>query len=281
MIKSKKIILGLLFLNMIFVLQSCTHKNSEKNHIDNKNIPSNRSSDDFQALSDANDDKFEKFNRFSFELNNKLDKYILKPIAIGYRNITNQYTRDRVNSVFANMREPVSFANNVLQGDFIYGLTNIGRFSLNSTLGLAGMYDVADKGFGLAPKYSSFDDTLANYCVKDGPFLVLPLVGPTTPRAFVGRSTDGLVNPVFIATYNDANTRDKILLPYSVLLAVANRESSLDLIDGVKASSVDFYATVRSAYLQNRKKMKVCGDVKIEENEAKFDFDMSMDDDEL
>ncbi|MDR1694203.1 MAG: VacJ family lipoprotein [Lactobacillaceae bacterium] len=233
------------------------------------------------AVVEENYDKFEGFNRFSFEVNNQLDNYVLRPLAKGYRAVTTQYIRDRVNLALANLKEPMSSVNNILQGEFASGLKNIGRFAINSTLGLAGMYDVAGGGFGLEPHPSNFDMTLANWCVKDGPFIVLPIIGPTTPRAILGDAFDGLGNPVVVATYNDANTRDKILYPYFALSAVAARETNMEMLDDVKKSSVDFYATVRSAFLQNRKQINKCGvNTETESQTLDYDFDFDMDEED-
>lgn len=115
------------------------------------------------AISDTHDqaDTFETYNRAMFKFNYQVDKYVLKPLAEGYRNITNQYTRDRVSSVIANLKEPLYAANNLLQGDLKDSGMSLARFAVNSTLGLGGMYDVAD-GWGWPRHKAGFDSTLAN-----------------------------------------------------------------------------------------------------------------------
>ena len=142
------------------------------------------------AISDTHDqaDTFETYNRAMFKFNYQVDKYVLKPLAEGYRNITNQYTRDRVSSVIANLKEPLYAANNLLQGDLKDSGMSLARFAVNSTLGLGGMYDVAD-GWGWPRHKAGFDSTLAKWCVPDGPYIVLPIFGPSTPRAEIGRAS--------------------------------------------------------------------------------------------
>lgn len=275
MIKSKKI--AIFILPMFLLLQGCAHKKVDNYPIENT-VPKYEEADKVSPIVDEHDmdyDKYESFNRFSFEINNQLDRFILRPLAVGYRTITTQYIRDRVRSALTNIKEPIYSVNNMLQGEFIAGLKNIGRFAINSTLGLAGMYDVAGGGFGLEPSPSSFDKTLANWGVKDGPYLVLPILGSTTPRALVGDTFDGLGNPVYLATYNDANIRDKIIYPYIALSAVSAREASLEFIDDFRKNSVDFYSTVRSAYIQNRKKI-----IKSNEGSPVLDYDFDMDDED-
>ena len=139
----------------------------------------------------------EAYNRKMFEFNYQVDKYILKPTAKGYRAITTPYIRERVNNALANIKEPISAFNHLLQGEIKESGINLSRLVINSTLGLAGMYDVAG-GWGLKPSKAGFDETLAKWCIKDGPFIVLPLLGPATPRSTVGLAVDSLTNPVYL-----------------------------------------------------------------------------------
>ena len=149
------------------------------------------------AVSDTHDqaDTFETYNRAMFKFNYQVDKYVLKPLAEGYRAITNQYARDRISSVIANLKEPLYATNNLLQGEFTDSGMSLARFAVNSTLGLAGMYDVAE-GWGWPRKKAGFDSTLAKWCIKDGPYIILPILGPSTPRAAVSLALDS-------AAFND------------------------------------------------------------------------------
>lgn len=223
----------------------------------------------------GNDSALESYNRAVYTFNSNFDKYLLKPVAQGYRKITNQYTRDRVNNALSNVKEPVFALNHLLQGEPAKSGGSIARFAINTTLGLGGTYDVAGLGWNLPRQKTGFDETLASWCVPDGPFVMLPFLGPSTPRAAVGLAMDSVTNPVYLSTFNDANVRDKISWPYMAVNAVALREANMDLLDDLERNSVDFYATMKSAYMQNRKGM-TCGHV--ENSAATYDFGMDDED---
>lgn len=216
-------------------------------------------------------DRFESVNRKIFSFNYRFDKYVLKPLAQGYIKITTKDIRVRISSIFNNILEPISAANHLLQGEFKAAGTNLGRFVVNTTLGLGGSFDVAT-GWGWTPNKSGFDDTLARWCVADGPYIVLPFFGPSTPRSAVGLIADSASNPVYISVnsiHNDgqANT---IRYSYSGLRAISLRADSMALLDDLEKNSVDFYAAMRSAYMQNRSS-KNCY-IKSETNTYDFDF---------
>ncbi len=228
------------------------------------------------SSSDLNDkhdqvDRFETYNRAMFKFNNEFDRYVLKPVAQGYRAVTNPFIRERVNSALANLKEPLNAGNHLLQAEPVTALKNVSRFALNSTLGLLGMFDVAE-GWGLPADRTSFNETFAKWCIPDGPFIVLPLLGPSTPRDAAGMALEFALDPVFWATYNDANVHDKVTWSYAAVKAVTLRESALELLDDLERNSVDYYVTMRSAYLQNQSKLRCFNDVKGESNTYDFDF---------
>ncbi len=225
------------------------------------------------ALSQESDGWLETYNRNMFDFNMTLDKYILKPVAKGYRAVTTQDIRNRVTSAINNTEEPASALNYALQLKPKNNLKSIARFLINTTLGLGGMFDVAD-GWGLKREPTGFDATMAQYCVPDGPFVVVPLLGVYTPRSIIGETADGFVNPVYWAAINDKNYSAKISYGYAAVKAVNARERSLDLLDDLEKNSVDFYSTVRSAYLQNRQKMNLCGSNDV----PSYDFDFEDED---
>jgi len=232
------------------------------------------------ATSPAHDqaDTFETYNRAMFKFNYQVDKYVLKPLAEGYRAITNQYARDRISSVIANLKEPLYAANNLLQGDIKHSGTSVARFAVNTTLGLGGMYDVAG-GWGWPRRKAGFDSTLAKWCVPDGPYLILPIFGPSTPRAAVSLALDSAANPLYWATYNDANVKDKVMYSYATVSGIVTRESVMDIWDDLEQNSVDFYAAMRSAYLQNRGKTG-CYNTTAAQDSAAYDFDFGIEDED-
>ena len=221
----------------------------------------------------VDEDRFESYNRAVFRFNYSFDKYIMRPVAEGYRDVTNEFTRERVSSVLSNIKEPIYMGNHLLQGDLKQTGVSLARFGVNTTLGLLGMFDVAE-GWGLKKKMSGFDETLAKWCVPDGPFIMLPFLGPSTPRAATGLMADAAMNPVYWATYNDANVKDKIYYSYTAINAISLREANLALLDELERGSVDFYSTMRSAYMQNRKNM---GCHSNNDNVQSYDFDFGID----
>lgn len=222
-------------------------------------------------------DTFEGYNRFMFAVNYQFDKYIMKPVAKGYRAVTTTFIRERVRSVLSNLREPVTAGNYLLQVDPEASIKSLSRFVINSTLGLAGMFDVAE-GWGLPKDHTSFNETFAKWCIPDGPYIILPLIGPSTPRAATGLALEFVFDPVFWTTYKDANAHDKIAWSYAAVQAITLRESALDLTDDLERNSVDFYATMRSAYLQNQSKLRCFNDTETE-NET-YDFDFGIDEED-
>lgn len=219
---------------------------------------------------DSAEDPFESINRPIFEFNYQADKYVIKPVAKGYRAITTPFVRERVSSVLSNLQEPVSAGNLLLQGEPVAMTKSLGRFVLNSTLGLAGMFDVAE-GWGLPKREATFNETFAKWCIPQGPYLVLPLIGPSTPRAATGLALEFVFDPVYWGTYNDANVHDKASWGLAAVYGITAREQALDLLDDLERNSVDYYTTLRSAYLQNQSKLRCYRD-KSEETAA-YDFD--------
>ncbi len=210
-------------------------------------------------------DPLEGFNRAMFTFNYYyMDRYVLKPAAKGYRAITTQDIRNRVNSALANLKEPISAVNYLLQGELQNSATSVGRFLVNSTLGLAGTFDVAT-GWGWGLEKTTLDNTLAKYCVPDGPFMVLPFIGSTSPRTLAANVADNFAHPAYWAT----KEHDDGMLAYAGFIAfqtVAWRETTIEFSDDLERDSVDLYATMRSAYLQNKNKIN-CG------GKPTYDFD--------
>ena len=138
------------------------------------------------------------------------------------------------------------------------------------------MFDVA-AGWGLEKKTTNFDDTLAEWCVPDGPYLVLPFLGSSTPRAAVGTGMGFVFDPVFWTTYHDKNISDKVSYGYLGIQAITLMEENMDLLNDFEQNSVDFYATVRSAYMQYRKNKGCFAKDVTEDSPADYDFDFDMD----
>lgn len=226
------------------------------------------------AQTSSDDTALESYNRAVFSFNNKLDTYVFRPVAKGYRKVTNEYVRSRVSEFFNNITEPVSAANHLLQGEFAKSGNNLGRFVINTTLGGVGLYDVASK-VGLERSSTSFDETLATWCVPDGPFVMLPVFGPSTPRAAAGFAVDGYASPMYIIA-NESHGEDAMTVYYGLagLKYLNLYAENVKLLESLEEGSVDYYEAVKSAYLQNRGKIRTCG--KTVEQAPDYDFDMDV-----
>lgn len=221
--------------------------------------------------------KLEYYNRAMFNFNYHLDKKVVRPVARGYKKITNQFVRNRVTSFFNNLEEPAYFINNVFQGEFKNSGISVSRFLINSTLGLAGTFDVA-AGWGLEKKKADFDGTLAKYCVPDGPFFVLPVIGPSTPRYVAGWTADAYASPMYWAFVDSDDNKIGNAIYGAVALKYVNMlAENMDFLDSLEEGSVDYYTAVKSAFLQNRKKFKsLCGNAE-ENSTPSYDFDFGYD----
>jgi len=193
----------------------------------------------------TDDDPLEGFNRFMFGFNDILDSIVLVPIAKAYRFIMPEHLREMGRNFFENLNEPVVAINDLLQGDFSNAGVSVGRLAINSTIGLFGFFEVAER-LDLKQHPADFGQTLHTYGVGSGPFVMLPFFGPSTIRDTAGSGIDSLLNP--IGYLLDFETR--IYLKASEI--VVKREAVLDQVEQLRESSVDFYAAVKSSWLQNR-----------------------------
>jgi len=150
------------------------------------------------------------------------------------------------------LKEPWTSINAALQGDFKNSGTSILRFGLNTTVGLLGIFDVATS-LGFEKQKEDFGQTLAVYGVEPGPYLVLPLLGPSTVRDALGKVTGFVADPVTIALNKDG--KENWLWIGTAVNGIDFREQNLEKIDNLEATSVDFYATIRSLYLERRNRM--------------------------
>ena len=142
-------------------------------------------------------DPLEPTNRAIFSFNQEVDTYFLRPVAQGYRFAVPRYGRDRVSDFLDNLKTPLYLANDLLQGNFTMAGATIERFLLNTTFGVAGLMDVADP-LGIPGHQSDFGQTMGVWGVGEGPYLVLPLFGPSNPRDAVGMAVESFGDPLDI-----------------------------------------------------------------------------------
>lgn len=194
-------------------------------------------------------DPLEELNRAVFQLNEFLDLIILRPISEVYRTLLPDPVRDSVRNFLRNLGSPVVFINDVLQGQGERAQVTVGRFVVNTTLGIGGLFDVA-KDMGAPYHAEDFGQTLGVWGAKPGIYLVLPILGPSTTRDAVGRVADALMNPL---TYLYA-AGDVEYLPFvfNATGAVDLRARNIELIDQLKRDALDYYILIRSIYYQIR-----------------------------
>ena len=218
-------------------LTSCSFNNQSREIIDTKP----------QAQ-----DPWEGMNRGTFVFNQFFDKYLLAPLAKGYRFVLPGEVRTGVRNFFNNLKEPWTTINSALQGDFKNTGNSLVRFCLNTTVGLLGVFDVASS-IGFEKQKEDFGQTLAVYGLDSGPYLVLPFLGPSTVRDAIGKVAGIVGDPVTLALNRDG--KDDWLWIGTVVKGIDFREQNLEKINNLEATSVDFYATIRSLYLERRNRM--------------------------
>jgi phospholipid-binding lipoprotein MlaA len=201
-------------------------------------------------------DCFENLNRGSFALNQGLDKAIFKPVAKAYR-VLPSGVRTGTSNVLTNLSSLITVPNNILQGEFKTAGVNTGRFIVNTTVGLLGIFDVAEKiGFSDYEK-EDYGQTLAMWGVGAGCYLVLPILGPSTIRDTAGSFLNLLGgDPWYNASVHGNNeflSKSDYMISKAVT-AVDFRAKNIETIENLQKNSIDFYASVRSLYLQDRQR---------------------------
>lgn len=191
-------------------------------------------------------DPLEPVNRAVFGFNLFVDEWVFEPVARAYRFVAPEPVRQSVSNFLSNLRSPVVFANDLLQGERERAGITLGRFMINSTLGVFGLFDAAS-GFGYHGHYSDLGQTLGVYGVPDGPYLMLPFLGPSNVRDTVGRVGDYFINPLNSCCI----TTDDRYAIYGTT-AVSEREANIELFNDLRTNSLDLYATLRTIYTQRR-----------------------------
>ena len=208
-------------------------------------------SEDFETttVEDEIYDPFEPLNRAIFSFNNVADRIVLEPIAKGYKKLPSPL-QSGINNFLSNLRAPLVVVNQLLQGQGQNAFQSSGRFIVNSTVGIFGLFDVAEK-IGLEEKEEDYGQTLATWGVGDGFYLVLPLFGPSNLRDTSGMVLTMLTDPINAYAVSEG---EAWLVPMRTAAnAVDTRSQIIDEVNALRDNSVDYYAAVRSSYYQNRK----------------------------
>jgi len=191
------------------------------------------------------EDPWEPFNRGMYRLNYVIDGLVLKPVTQVYRGVVPERGQDMVHNFVLNLQEPITFGNSVLQADPENSFVSLWRFLLNSTIGVFGLFDVASD-VGLKGRVTGFGETLALYGVESGPYLFLPVLGPSSARDGIGRVADAFMHPAMYSNSTGAS------IALWTVTAVDTRSQYYNVIEDIQKTSLDPYVTFKSAYKQRR-----------------------------
>lgn len=203
-------------------------------------------------------DPWERYNRAMYQFNDAVDRAVLKPVAKGYRAITPDPVEQGVSNFFSNLSYPLVIVNQLLQGDFLDALSDTGRFLVNSTIGVGGIFDPATH-FGLEANNEDFGQTLGRWGVPSGPFVVLPFLGPSTVRDTGALAADFQYDPM-VQLFDEPERY------YVWALGIVNMRAELLDLDAQLQSAYDPYAFIRDAYLQRREYLVHDGNPPLDED---------------
>ncbi len=193
-------------------------------------------------------DPFERMNRAVFSFNETADQYVIKPVAEAYRFVLPEFVRTGVTNFFSNINDVLIAANNLLQGKPSHAVSDVGRFLVNSTIGILGFFDIATD-MGLDKNHEDFGQTLAVWGVGDGPYVVLPFFGPSNVRDTVGLVVD--IETDFMINTNKLNSDEKIAV--NGLRIINRRADLLDAGQLLEDAAFDKYSFLRDGYMQRRR----------------------------
>jgi phospholipid-binding lipoprotein MlaA len=193
-------------------------------------------------------DPLEPFNRGVYAFNDAVDNMVLKPLATGYQAVLPPFVRTGVANFFSNLDDVTVILNGILQLKIVQALSDTGRFLINSTIGILGLFDVATH-FGLEKHNEDFGQTLGYWGIGSGPYLVLPILGPSSFRDGIGRLVDSKTDIVWREDH--IRTRNQ----FAGTRAISNRAHLLDSEKVIDTAAIDRYAFIRDAYLQRRRNL--------------------------
>jgi phospholipid-binding lipoprotein MlaA len=197
----------------------------------------------------AINDPLESVNRGIFSFNMTLDEYVIKPTAQAYRDVLPEGVRDSIHNFLTNLRSPVILFNDAIQGEGKLAGDTFARLWLNTILGVGGFFDPASQA-GIPFHDADFGQTFGTWGIGPGPYLVLPILGPSNPRDTVGLVAGWYADPANgVASANDHGW---VSYPRGAVEGIDLRSRNIDILDRIQSTSLDFYATIRSLYNQRR-----------------------------
>ncbi|HUO97357.1 MAG TPA: VacJ family lipoprotein [Rhizomicrobium sp.] len=196
----------------------------------------------------AQNDPYEPTNRAIFDFNMKVDNAVAKPVAKFYNHAVPEFARDGVHNFLTNLNKPVTLGNDMLQANGPRVGETLSRFAVNTTLGVGGFVDVATM-IGIPEHEEDFGQTLGTYGVGEGPYVVVPFMGPDPPRDMAGDVVDIFMDPLTYVKFHGSDTWYAVRSGVSILDL---RARNVDNLETIERTSIDFYATTRSLYRQYR-----------------------------
>lgn len=206
------------------------------------------------------DDPWEGWNRGVYKFNKSVDSAIAKPLTKGYKAVTPDIVEKGVSNIFSNLEDIPNMFNNLLQGKLLDSFSDLGRFAINSSIGIAGIWDPASK-MGLEKHDEDFGQTLGKWGVSSGPYVMLPFLGPSTVRDTAAYPVDSSLD--LINEIDHIPTRNQVKI-----LELLDTRAELMKFEDLLKDATDEYAFVRDAYLQNRRYKVLDGDIPFEEEEC-------------
>lgn len=222
------------------------------------------------AIGADNPDPLEKVNRVSFWITDKADQYVLRPVAVGYTRVTPDWVESRISNFFANLQEPQFALNSLLQLKLSKAGRGAGRFLINSSVGLAGFFDVAN-AMGIEVHDEDFGQTLGHWGISSGPYIFIPLLGPSSARDLLGFAVDTPTRPTPYVDH--VPTRNS-------LFAMQQIDSRSQLLEFESLVMGDKYIFMRDFYLNHRKKLVADGVPEVEFDESDFEDEFDFEDDD-
>ncbi|MEJ2044413.1 MAG: VacJ family lipoprotein [Reinekea sp.] len=195
------------------------------------------------SVSAESNDPFESVNRAVFKVNSTADKWVIRPVAKAYQAVMPDFAERGVRNFFANLGEVRNTAHNLLQGKGGRALTSTGRFAINTTVGIGGLFDVATK-LGMPQAHEDLGQTLGAWGMSPGPYLMLPILGPSSLRDSTGLIVDPFLKP---QTYSPLRLEERLLLS-----ATSTLQLRADLLSTESLLNGDTYTLIREAYLSRR-----------------------------
>ncbi len=198
----------------------------------------------------ANHDPLEPLNRRTFAFNLYVDRKLIKPVAQGYGRLLPLPVRDGLRHFLDNLNEPIILANDILQWRWNSAATTSGRLVVNSTLGIAGFSDFASR-HRMPRQSGDFGQTLSRWGFGEGPYLIIPVFGPSNPRDIVGKGADTYADLFRYLTRNE-NYFTSLSISRVAIDGIDERQRNIAALDEMQHEAVDYYASFRSLYRQNR-----------------------------